>query len=81
MKTKEKILEELTPIFRSVLNRPELVLKFEYSAADIDAWDSLNHAILIGEVRKYFNVNFKLKDVLALKTVSDLCNLLIRNKV
>jgi len=80
MNTKDEIFEELIPIFRSVLNLPDLELRGEHSAKDIDTWDSLNHAILIGEARKHFDVNFKLRDVLALKTVDDLCDLILHSK-
>jgi len=78
LKRKEDILKEITPIFQEVLQLPDLELTFETSANDLDAWDSLNHAILIGQVRKYYRVRFTLKDVLALKTTGDLCDLVLK---
>lgn len=76
--TREAILKEIQPIFQEVLDNESLELKFETSAYDVPEWDSLHHAMLIGSVRKHFGVKFPLKDVLDLKTVGDLCDLVLR---
>ena len=78
MKTRQDILTEITPIFKEVLQLPELVLEYETKANDIDAWDSLNHAILIGQVRKHYKVKFPLSDIISLRTIGDLCDLVLK---
>ena len=72
------ILDELTSLFRGVLNQPELRLNHNSTAKTVEGWDSLNHAILLAEVQKHFSVRFTVKEVIALKTVGELVDLVAR---
>jgi len=78
MMTQETVLEELIPIFREVLKVPELELHMSDSANSIDRWDSLNNAVLMAHIQKHFGVRFSIKDVLSIRTVSDICQLIIQ---
>jgi acyl carrier protein len=59
----DKIRTELTNIFKKVFNNPQIVLKDELTANDIEKWDSLTHMILISEIESLFQIKFKLKDL------------------
>jgi len=68
-----QILEETNVIFIKVLNNPNIKLTTDTTASDIDEWDSLNNIKLIAEVEQHFNVKFKLREILKLKNVGELC--------
>ena len=80
MTERAQILEMLIPIFEEVLETKDLTLTFETVAKDVQGWDSLNHATLIATVQKRLNVRFRLLDVVKMKTVGDLCDLVLAHK-
>jgi len=73
-----EVKKEVQEIFRNVFDNAGLELGDETSAGDISKWDSLNHVILISEVEKKYSINFDLTDLLNTRTVSDICNAVIR---
>jgi len=75
---REQVLTEITQILNQVLNRTDVVLEESTQAKDIDGWDSLNHAIFIGDVQQHFNVKFTLREVLNLKEVSNICDIVLK---
>jgi acyl carrier protein len=46
------------------------------TAQDIENWDSLHHIQLISEVERAFRIKFKLREVLSMKNVGDLIDLI-----
>ena len=73
---KEEILEKLTAIFRENFDDDTIVVTEETTASDIDEWDSLEHVNLMAKIEKEFNVKFELREMLALKDVGEMVNLL-----
>jgi acyl carrier protein len=71
-------LAKITEILNEVLDRNDIVLEETTKAKDIDGWDSLIHAIFIGEVQKHFKVKFMLREVLNLKNVGNICDLVLQ---
>lgn len=71
-----EIIEKLTPIFREVFSEPNLILRDEITASDVDKWDSLSHMLMITEVEKSFGIKFKLKDLNKMKQVGDLISII-----
>jgi len=69
----DQILNEINSIFRKVLNNPSINLTTTSTAEDVDEWDSLNNIRLITEVEKHFDVKFKLREIMKLKNVGELC--------
>ncbi len=72
-----QVLAELTTILNAVLERKDVSINETTTAKDIDGWDSLNHAIFIGEIQKHFNIKFSLREVIGLKKVENICDLVI----
>ena len=66
------IQDKLQAIFRIVFNEPALIISPEMNANDVDSWDSLSHMEMINQVEEEFGVKFKLKDLVKLKNVGDL---------
>jgi acyl carrier protein len=67
------ILEELTPVFRRVLDDDHLVIAAAMTAKDVDGWDSLSHVSLIVAIEECFKIKFKLRDVVGFKNIGDIC--------
>jgi acyl carrier protein len=74
----EKTLSELQDLFREVFGEKGLVISRTTTARDIRPWDSLNHMHLIAEVEKKFMVEFTFDEVLALRNVGDLHDLILK---
>ena len=73
--TPAETLSEVNTIFVRVLRQNDLVLTPETSADQVDGWDSLNHAVLLSEVQKHFQIRFAVSEVLGLKNVGQLVEL------
>ena len=78
--TREKILQELTPIFQDVFDDEELVITAETNAGDIEDWDSLAQIRLIAAMEKYFSIKFDFSELQTLKSVGEMAKL-IQEKV
>ncbi|MBQ6735239.1 MAG: acyl carrier protein [Lachnospiraceae bacterium] len=77
--TREEILEKATAIFRDVFDDESIVLTEETTAADIEDWDSLMHITLINEIEEAFGYKFGMKEVLGMKNVGEMCDILEKN--
>lgn len=76
--SRDEILVTLTSIFRNAFIDDSLVIKEETCAADIKEWDSLMQITLITAIESEYNVQFSLDDVLQLKNVGDMIELILR---
>lgn len=71
-----EILERVTDIFREVFDDDDIVLTDETTSADIEDWDSLTHITLISEIEDEFDFKFSMKDVLGMKNVGEMLDIL-----
>ena len=69
----DSILQAINRIFIDVLDDSEIVISYETTASDVEAWDSLNHIQLVVAIEKYFKVRFTTSEIYAWKTVGDMC--------
>lgn len=76
----EEITVKLKPVFQKVLEESDITITREMTAQDIEKWDSLRHIQLISEVERAFGIKFKLREVLGMKNVGDLIDLIHVNK-
>ena len=70
----------LTSVFQRVFHEHSLALTREMTAHDVAKWDSLRHIEMITDVEKTFAVKFTLREVLRLKNVGDLIDLIHAKK-
>ena len=75
---KEEILQQLSLIFEQVLKRSDLKIDYNMSAEDIDEWDSLTNMTIISEIEKKWGVHFKLRDIVRMKNIGDMIDVIIR---
>ena len=76
----QEIQSKLNVVFQDVFDDDELVVTPDYSAEDVDGWDSLTHIRLVLTTEKAFGVKFSTSEVGQLETVGDLIKL-IQSKV
>ncbi|NLI36546.1 MAG: acyl carrier protein [Bacteroidales bacterium] len=77
---KQQIMSDLNTIFCQVLNKTSLELSEETSAKDVDGWNSLTNMQIISDAEKHFNIRFKLREIIKMKNVGELCDA-IQSKV
>ena len=75
---RDEILKQLALIFEEVLKHPGLKIDYNMSADDIDGWDSLSNMTIISEIEKKWNVHFKLRDIVRMKNIGDMIDVIIR---
>lgn len=79
--------------FNDVSVRPELkaifaqVFKFDgpispaTSRRDVPKWDSLQHLALVAELEQQFGINLSMDEMVEIRSVRDICNILDRHGV
>lgn len=74
----QEIFEKLSEIFSDVFDE-DITVTAETTAADIEEWDSLTHITLISEVEEAFGFKFAMKDVLGMKNVGEMAQIIAKN--
>ena len=75
---KEELLKELNLIFIDIFEDDSIVLKDTTTTEDIESWNSLNHIQMITAVEKRYKIRLNLHELLNLKNVGDLCNVVLK---
>ena len=76
--TRQEIFEKLNEVFYDVFDE-EITVTPETTSSDIEEWDSLTHITLISEVEETFGVKFSMKDVLGMKNVGEMADIIEKN--
>ena len=76
--TRQEIFEKLNEIFSDVFDE-DITVTAETTSADIEEWDSLTHITLISEVEDTFDMKFSMKDVLGMKNVGEMADIILKN--
>lgn len=74
--TREEVYSRLNDVFADVFDRT-VALSDATTAADVEGWDSLTHITLIGTVEDEFDVKFPMKDVVHMKNVGEMVDLIL----
>jgi acyl carrier protein len=67
-----KLLNELTLIFRDVLENDDINLTETTTAKDVEEWDSLTHIQIIVGIEKKFKIKFGSMEILNWKNVGEM---------
>jgi len=70
------ILTDLNPIFRDVLDQPDLVISRESNASTVDGWDSLAHVNLVTSIQQHYKIKYALGELQELKNVGEMVDLI-----
>ena len=74
---RKEIMAELEKIFAEALQEEQVTLTDETTAADVEGWDSVSNVIIISEVEKHFGLKLKLREIIRMKNVGALCDLIV----
>ena len=74
---RKEIMAELEKIFAEALQEEQVTLTDETTAADVEGWDSVSNMIIISEVEKHFGLKLKLREIIRMKNVGALCDLIV----
>lgn len=77
---REEIFEKLNEIFREVFEDDSIVVTDSTSSADIEDWDSLTHITLVSSVEDEFDIKFSMKDVIGMKNVGEMVDIIMEDK-
>ncbi len=75
--SREEVLSKLQDIIRDVFDDEDIEVSEETVATDVDGWDSLAHITLIGTIEDEFDVKFAMKEVVNLKKVGNIIDLIM----
>ncbi len=73
---KNEILSKLQLIFNNVFKSRSIQIDNLTSAKDVEGWDSFTHLVLIQEVEKDFNFEFKLRELMRMENVGDMIEII-----
>lgn len=76
---RETITEKLNEIFADIFDNKDICISNETTSSDIDGWDSLTHLTLISQVEKSFGIRFRMKDVIGMKNVGEMIDIIEKN--
>ena len=73
-------LKLLQQILREELQQPGLQVSAQTRATDVEGWDSMRHLQIILRIEREWGVRFSTRDILAVKNVGELVELITRSK-
>ena len=76
--TTQEIYGKLNEIFSDVFDE-NITVTPETTSADLEDWDSLTHITLISEVEDAFGFKFAMKDVLGMRNVGEMAEIIQKN--
>lgn len=74
--SREEILAKVNDIFHDVFDDDSIVVVEATTADDVEDWDSLMHITLISEVESEFGFKFQMKDVVGMKNVGEMLDII-----
>ncbi len=75
--TREEIFNGVQDIFRDVFDEDDMVIEDSTSSDDIEDWDSLNHINLVSAIEKEYKIKFALGELMELKDVGAMVDLMV----
>lgn len=70
------IIRDIQPIFRDVLDLPDLQLSRQSNASNMEGWDSLAHVNLVMAIEKRYKIKIALGELQDLKNVGEMADLI-----
>ncbi len=78
--TQNEILKQINDLLCEILKKNNLTLNRETTSKEVDGWDSLMHMIIMTRIEQHFDITFNVRELIRLKSVGDLCDV-IQNKI
>jgi acyl carrier protein len=72
------IVKDIQPIFRDILDLPDLQLTRQSNASNVEGWDSLAHVNIVMAIEKRYKIKIALGELQDLKNVGEMADLIQR---
>lgn len=77
--TREEIYRDLNEVFRDVFDDETIEVNDDTTSDDIEDWDSLEHINLINAVEQQFGFKFNMGQIVSMKNVGEMVNIIEEN--
>lgn len=75
--SREEVFERLNEVFRDVFDDEGITVTDATTADDIEDWDSLEHINLLAAVEQEFGMKFNMGQVVSMKNVGEMADIII----
>ena len=75
--SREEVFERLDEVFQDVFDDESIEVHDETTSDDIEDWDSLEHINLIAAVEQEFGVKFNMGQVVSMKNVGEMVDIIL----
>ncbi len=75
--TREEVFSGVQDIFRDIFDEDDMIVEDKTSSEDVEDWDSLNHINLVSAIEKEFGIRFALGELMTLKDVGSMIDLMM----
>ena len=79
--TRNEVFSGIQDIFRDIFDADDLVISNTTNSDEIEDWDSLNHINLVSAIEKEFKIKFALGELMMLKDVGAMVDLMMTEKL
>ena len=74
---RDEIFHSLQNIFRDIFDDEDLIISNATNSDEIEDWDSLNHILLVSLIEKEFKIKFALGELVEIKDVGSMIDMMI----
>lgn len=74
---REELFEKLNEVFRDVFDDDDIIVMDSTTADDIEEWDSLEHINLMAAVEQEFGIKFSMGQIVTMKNVGEMANIIL----
>lgn len=78
---REEMFDRLNNVFRDVFDDDSITVNEETTAEDIEDWDSLEHINLVAAVEKEFGIKFSMGQIVSMKNVGEMIDIILEKLV
>ena len=75
--TREEVYGTLNEVFRDVFDDASIEVEDSTTSEDIEDWDSLEHINLIAAVEQEFGMKFSMGQVVTMKNVGEMADIIL----
>lgn len=76
--SREEVFERLNEVFRDVFDDETITVDENTTANDIEDWDSLEHINLMAAVESEFGIKFSMGQVVTMKNVGEMADIILQ---
>jgi acyl carrier protein len=75
---RKDLFDQVQDIFRDIFDEDDMVIEDKTTSDDVEEWDSLNHINLVSAIEKEFEIRFALGELMELKDVGAMIDLMVK---